>query len=271
VGRSVLKNSIFSAVFAVGLMLWGMPANAVTVLFTGNGASGGTAQGIIGHDAVAAGSIAHMSGLYGSISIGSVYTRLTSPDAYDFSTGGELAIGAGAPLRSFAATAPASAALASTGINGALHIGLRGFTLNTSGDAGSLVDLSFSGFNESRIYRNGEVKIFEETAPSVFSEVASYTGGTFTIDINYLTGVISNTFNGTLAPGSMSIFPETWTGSSFNPIDLAGSTPEAYGAFSVTTSMEISEQQIAVPEPAMPAIIGLGMIAFATLRRRRAS
>ena len=59
----------------------------------------------------------------------------------------------------------------------------------------------------------------------------------------------------------MSIFPSTWIGFSFNLIDLAGSTPENYGAFSVTTSMEISEQQIAVPEPAMPAILGLGMIA----------
>jgi hypothetical protein len=69
----------------------------------------------------------------------------------------------------------------------------------------------------------------------------------------------------------MSIFPSTWTAFSFNPIDLARSSLEIYGAFSVTTSMEISEQQIAVPEPAMPAILGLGMIAFATLRRRRAA
>ena len=157
------------------------------------------------------------------------------------------------------------------GISGALHIGLRGFTLNTSGDAGSLVDLSFSGLNESRIYRNGEVKIFEETI-SGFTEVAAYTDGTFAIDIDYSTGVISNVFNGTLSPGSMSIFPSTWTGFSFSPIDLAGSAPAGnYGAFSVTTSMEISEQQIAVPEPAMPAILGLGMIAFATLRRRRSA
>ena len=76
----------------------------------------------------------------------------------------------------------------------------------------------------------------------MFSEVAFYTGGTFTIDIDFSTGVTSNTFNGTLESGSMTIFLETWTGTSFNPIDLAGSTREAYGAFSVTTSMEISEQ-----------------------------
>ena len=199
-----------------------------------------------------------------------MYTTLTSPDAYDFSTGGELAIGANAPARSFAATAPASGALASVGINGPLHIGLRGFTLNTSGDAASLVDLSFSGLQESRIYRNGEVKIFGETAPNVFSEVAAYTDGTFGIDIDYTTGTITNTFNGTLAPGSMTIFPDSWTGTSFSPIDLAGTSPELYGAFSVTSSLEIEEQQVAVAEPAMPALLGLGMLALAAIRRRRA-
>jgi len=254
-------------------MLWGMPAGAVTVLFTGNASPGGFGKGIIGHDAVAAGSITHMSAFYGSVGAGSVYTRLTSPDAYDFTPiigGEELLIGGNTPARAFAASAPGSAALASVGINGGLHIGLRAFTLNTSGDAASLADLSFSGLNESRIYRSGEVKIFEENPNSVFTEVASYIDGTFTIDIDYSTGTITNTFNGTLEPGSMTIFPESWTGTSFDPIDLAGSDPEIYGAFSVTTSLEILEQQVAVPEPAMPAIIGLGMIAFATLRRRRA-
>ncbi len=270
-GRTFFKSSFLSIVFVTALAVAGQPANAVTVLFTGNGVSGGTGQGIIGHDAVSGGSIAHMSSLYGSVGIANVYTRLTSPDAYDFSTGGELAIGANAPFRSFAATTPASGVLASSGINGPLHIGLRGFTLNTSGDAQSLVDLSFSGLNESRVYRNGEVKIFEETAPNVFTEVAAYTGGTFTIDIDYSTQIITNTFNGTLSPGSMTIFPDTWTGTSFDPIDLAGSSPEIYGAFSVTTVLEIGESQVAVPEPGMPAIIGLGMIAFGAFRRRRAA
>lgn len=263
-----LKVFVLSVVVFAAFAVAGQPAKAVTVLFTGNGASGGTGQGIIGHDAVSGASIAHMSSLYSAVGIANVYTRLSSPDAYDFSTGGELAIGANAPARSFAATASASGALASVGINGSLHIGLRGFTLNTSGDAASLVDLSFSGLNESRIYRNGEVAIFEETAPNVFNEVAAYTDGTFSIDIDYSTGVITNTFNGTLSPGSMTIFPETWTGTSFDPIDLAGSTPEIYGAFSVTTTLEVSEPQVSVPEPGMPAIIGLGLIAFAAYRRR---
>jgi hypothetical protein len=207
--RISFKNTVVSAVLAVGLLAWGAPAGAVTVLFTGNASPGGFGKGIIGHDAVAGSAITHMSALYSSVGVANVYTRLTSPDAYDFSTGGELAIGGNTPFRAFGASAPGSAGLVSAGIIGALHIGLRGFTLNTSGDAASLADLSFSGLNESRVYRNGEVKIFEENPNSVFTEVASYTGGTFTIDIDYSTGLITNTFNGTLEPGSMTIFPES--------------------------------------------------------------
>lgn len=251
----VVASDLATAVFGA------VPAGAVTVLFSGNAFSGGTGQGIIGHDGVAGSAI---NPFYGTVGIANVYTRLTSPDAYDFSTGGELVIGANAPARSFAASAAASAALASVGINGPLHIGLRGFTLDVSvGTA----DITFGTLSENRIYRNGEVRIFEETAPNIFNEVASYTGATFTIDIDYSTGTIDNVFNGTLAPGSMTIFPETWTGTSFDPIDIAGTSPENFGAFSVTSLLEIEETQIAVAEPAMPAMLGLGLLALAGLRR----
>ncbi len=260
----VIRNFVLSLLVIAGLSLSGAPAGAVSVLFTGNAALGGADQGIIGHDAVSAGSIGHMSAFYGSVSIATVYTALATPDSYDFTTGGELAIGANLPGRSFGATAPGSAALASLGINGDLHLGIRGFSLNVA----SLADLSFSGLTENRIYRGGEAKIFEETAPNVFAEVAAYTNGIFTIGIDYSTGIITNTFTGTLSPGSLTIFPETWTGTSFNPINVAGGTPEQYGAFSVTTSIEISEQ-VALPEPAMPAVLGLGMLMLARLRRRR--
>ena len=74
-------------------------------------------------------------------------------------------------------------------------------------------------------------------------------------------------FNGTLAPGSMTIFRETWTGTSFDPIDIAGTSPENFGAFSVTSSLEIEETQVAVAEPAIPAMLGFGLLALAGLRR----
>ena len=260
---SQFKSFVVAATIVAASLFGAAPASAVTVLFSGNAFSGGSGQGIIGHDAVAGSSI---NPFYASIGIASVYTSLTSPDAYDFTTGGELAIGANAPAHSFAASTPASGALAAIGINGPLHIGLRGFTLDVS--LGT-PDITFGVLSESRVYRNGEVKIFEETAPNVFNEVASYTGGTFDIDIDYSTGTINNVFNGTLEPGSLTIFPETWVGTSFDPIDLAGSSPEIFGSFGVTSSLEIEERQVAVAEPAIPAMLGLGMLALAALRRRQ--
>lgn len=258
-----VSSFIVASIVAAASLLGAAQANAVTVLFSGSPFSGGTGQGIIGHDGVAGSTI---NPFYSSVGIANVYTRLTSPDAYDFATGGELAIGANAPVRSFAASTPASAALASLGINGPLHIGLRGFTLDVSSGTS---DITFGVLSESRVYRNGEVKIFEETAPNVFNEVASYTGGTFNIDIDYTTGTIGNVFNGTLEPGSMTIFPETWVGTSFDPVDIAGTSPEPFGAFGVTSSLEIEARQVAVAEPAMPAMLGLGMLMLAAIRNRR--
>ena len=240
----------------------------MTVLFTGNAAAGGTDQGVIGHDFVSAGTVGSvnppMGAFYSRFGVAGPYTSLATPDAYDFVTGGELAIGANAPTRSFGVTVPASVELSSVGINGALHLGIRGFTL----DFGNEADLFTTGATtKSRIYRNGEAKIFEATAPNVFAEVASYTGGTFTIDIDYSTGLITNVFSGIKSVGSLSIFPETWTGISFGPIDLAGSSTEIYGGFSITSSLEIGEQ-VAVPEPEMPAAVGFAMLFVAALRCR---
>ena len=211
---------------------------------------------MIGHDFVTTASVGAvnpaMGSFYTTFGVAGPYTSLVTPDAYNFATGGELAIGANVPARSFGATVPASAALASLGINGSLHLGIRGFTL----DFGNSADLFQLGpTTERRIYRNGEAKIFEETAPNVFSEVAAYAGGIFTIDIDYSTGLITNVFTGTKTPGSLTIFPDSWTGTSFDPINEAGTTPEIYGAFSITTTLEISEQ-VAVPEPALPTVIG---------------
>ncbi|MGB0630623.1 MAG: hypothetical protein ACPGRZ_08005 [Alphaproteobacteria bacterium] len=265
------RNTVFALLFAVAFSVISGQASAVTVLFTGNAAAGGSDQGVIGHDFVSTATVnavnPAMGAFYSSFGVAGPYTALATPDSYDFSTGGELAIGANAPGRSFGATAPASAALASVGIDGALHLGIRGFTL----DFGNAADLFTLGpTTERRIYRNGEAKIFEETAPNVFAEVASYTGGTFTIDIDYSTGLITNVFNGTKSVGSLSIFPETWTGTSFDPIDVAGGSPELYGGFSITSSLEIGEQ-VAVPEPVMPAAVGFAMLLVAAMRRRTRS
>jgi hypothetical protein len=253
----------------IGLLaLTALPAGqalALTVVFTGNAATAGTGQGVIGHDFVAAGAIPHMAAFYSSHGVAGPYTALTTPDAYDFATGGEVAIGANLPLRQFGLTAPASPGLAALGINGSLHIGYRGFTL----DVGSLVDLSVTGPDtEHRIYRNGEVKIFEETGPGVFAEIGGYINGVFEVDIDYSTGAITNVFTGDLTPGSSSLLPAFMTGTSFDPIDVAGTTPELYGGFSNTTVLELSET-IAIAEPAPPLELVAVVLGFAACMRRR--
>ncbi len=255
----VLK--FFAAVVVAAAVVLPTGARAATILFTGATGPGGAAQGVIGHDFVSRTSIAHMNAFYASVGSAGPYTALATPDSYDFATGGDLPVGSNVPARQFGATAPASAALASVGILGSLHLGIRGFTL----DYNNVSDLFQSGpTSERRIYRNGEAAIFEEVAPGVFNEVAAYTGGVFTIDIDYSDLSIVNQFSGTLSPGSMSIFPETWTGTSFDPIDLAGTTPEIYGGFSITTSIEIAAS---VPAPGGAAILA-AFAAGAAIRRR---
>ena len=104
-------------------------------------------------------------------------------------------------------------------------------------------------------------------AANTFVELASYVDGVFQIDIDYTTGSIVNTFNGTLEAGSLSIFPATWIGTSSDPIDVAGSTSAGnYGAFSVTTTMNIDTSGI--PEPSVLALLGVGLLGMGLQRRR---
>lgn len=98
------------------------------------------------------------------------YSRIVSPDAFNTTTGVELAHGANAPGTPFAATTlPGPHGVEGLGLTCPLHISVNGFTLNTA----STADLSFSGLIENRIYRNGSAANFEEIAPGVFNQVAS--------------------------------------------------------------------------------------------------
>ncbi len=146
-------------------------ARAVIVNFDGLTTNG---QGLLGHTFVAGGSIAHMATFYANNGVAGPYTRVVSPDAFDTATGNEVAFGTtGEP---FAATAAAPHGLEVVGINGPLHIAVSGFTL----DFNNVADLFFtSATEETRIYRNGIAAIFEEVAPGVFNQLASYTDGVF--------------------------------------------------------------------------------------------
>ena len=262
------KLTRYLAVFALLIGAWSVPAqdaSAVTINFQGLRGDG---QGILGHAFVAAGDIPHMTGFYAGKTTGP-YTRLASPDAFNAATGLEVA--AGTSGGGFAATAPAPHGLAGLGIAGPLHISISGFTLDTSLAGGGLFFTSAT--DEHRTYRNGLATIFEETAPGVFNELASYTGGVFDIDIDYLTGSITNVFTGALEPGSLSIFPTMWSGTSFDPINEAGiSALGPFGAFSVTTSMEVdTETEGAIPEPGAAALFALGLLGTGLVARRRIS
>ncbi len=258
----------FITVFVLLASVWGAPlrdARAVTIDFlglTGNG------QGILGHTFVLAGSIAHMSAFYGSNGVAGPYTRVVSPDAFDTVTGLELPLGSnGAP---FGSTAAAPHGLEGVGITGPLHISVAGFTL----DFNNVADLFFtSPTDEVRIYRNGIAAIFEEVSPGVFNQLASWVDAVFTVNIDYLTGGITNNFTGTLEPGSLTIFPEIWTGTSFDPIDVAGtSVLGPFGAFNATTSMEVNlSETVNLPAPGALAIFAVGLLFTGALARRRAA
>jgi hypothetical protein len=247
-------------IIAVLLSLWIGGANdarAVTVNFQGLTGDG---QGLLGHSFVTAGSIAHMSGFYSGVSVAGPYTAIVSPDAFNTTTGNELPLGTNAAP--FAATTlPGPHGLEGLGLTGPLHISVSGFTL----DVNSLVDLSFSGSIENRLYRNGIAAIFEETGPGVFNQVASWSNAIFDIDIDYSDGSITNTFTGTLDPGSLSFFPTTWTGTSFDPIDVAGNSSQGpFGSFSVTTQFDV---ETSIPEPESILVFVVGLIGLGAVRR----
>ena len=254
----------YLAVFALLICAWSVPtqdAGAVTINFQGLRGDG---QGILGHAFVSAGAIPHMTAFYAGKTTGP-YTRLASPDAFDAVTG--LEVPAGTSGGGFAATAAPPHGLEGLGITGPLHISISGFTLDTSLAGG---DLFFSSAtDEHRTYRNGLATIFEETAPGVFTELASYTDGVF----DYLTGSIVNAFTGTLEPGSLSIFPTMWSGTSFDPINEAGTSALGpFGAFSVTTSMEVdTELEGSIPEPGAVALFALGLVGTGLAVRKRVS
>jgi hypothetical protein len=239
------------------------PAKAVTVNFAGLVSNG---QGVIGNQFIDR-SLTPWAGHYAAVGVLGPYARLTSPDAFDFVAGGELPIGSNLPAQPYGSTASAPHGLESIGITGTLHLGFAGLTL----DYGNTSDLFFTdALHETRFYRNGTARIFEETAPGVFSLIGELTDLVMQVDIDYSTGAIVSTTTGTRSAGTPAFFPELWVGTSFDPIDNAGSTAEGvFGRFSATTSMEFDTEGLLLPEPAMLALFGLGLVGIGAIRRRR--
>jgi hypothetical protein len=159
---------------------------------------------LLGHPFVPRISISHMYTFYVNRGASGPYTAIVSPGAFNTTTGNELPPGTNAPSRPFAASTSGPHELEGLGLTGPMHISVSGFTLNV----GSVVDLFFSSLMEKHINRNGNVANFEETALGVFNQVASWSIAIFDIDIDYSDGSITNTFTGTLYPGSLGFFSE---------------------------------------------------------------
>ncbi len=154
-------KSRFLSIFVLLLSIFSAPVHAAPVTVNFQGLTG-DGQGLLGHAFVPRASIAHMNSFYAGIGVAGPYSRIVSPDAFNTTTGVELAHGANSPGTPFAATTlPEPHGREGLGLAGPLHISINGFTLNTS----STADLSFSGLIENRIYRNGSAAIFEEIAP----------------------------------------------------------------------------------------------------------
>ena len=257
-GSAGLRGLFLAALVLAGCMP--RSAQAVTVTFTGDRTAG---QGVIGHGFVHR-SATPWDAFYAAVGVLGPYTELVSPDAFDFVTGNELAIGANLPTRPFGGTAAAPHGLEPAGFAGPLHVGFSGFTLNVSG-----ADLAFlTPTHEHRIYRGGTVKFFEETAPGTFVEIGSLIDAILEFDIDYATGVLSGTTTGTRGGTTSAIFPESYSSTAFNPIDNAGTTAEGiFGAFSSVASFEFD--LAAVPAPPALALLGAGLLALGVVRRRR--
>ncbi len=252
-----MKKQSLALGCAAALVLAVSSAHATTITFTGLRAGG---QGLIGNEFVPAAATPWAAN-YAFLGTAGPYTRLTTPDAFNFVTGGELPLGTNLPAQPFGATAPAPHGLDVLGITGTLHLGIAGLVVDYLNPA----DLFFSDpFHETRFYRNGHSAVFEETAPGVFNVVAEYTGLVARIDIDYTTGNIATTVSGTRSAGTPSYFPQFWTGTSFDPVDNAGVTDPGgpYGRFSTSLSMEVDTTSNSIPEPGTLALVGLGLAAL---------
>ncbi|MCP5230877.1 MAG: hypothetical protein H6948_02085 [Zoogloeaceae bacterium] len=167
--------------------LLALPAHAAVVSFFGNGTIT-PPSGLIGHGAVNENPIHDQGGSpithpYNA-QLSSVYTELSSVDAFDFTTGDDIGHRGGA---GFAASTPAGHGLSSLGVtaddSNPIWLSISGLVMDT----GSATDYWFdTGTNvEHRVYRGGSFLFYEQTGPSVYEEIFGFNNVVLGVDIDW--------------------------------------------------------------------------------------
>ncbi len=211
--------------------------------------------------------------------IDGVYTRLTSRDAFNFTTGGEYPLGTNPGLNgvNFISYAAPGHGLSSVGAtaddSNRVFLSGRGFSLDLNAPADYFYDTVAN--LEYRIYRHGQYGLFEESAPNTYQPVLAYDDVAVSIVINYFSGQIAGSLlNAT--PDSMSgTLPlvELLSLNSFStdPIQAEGSTAEGrYGGWSFgTLGAELGQPISDVPEAGTGWACAGGLFGVWMWQRRR--
>lgn len=261
------------------------PAQATIVSFYGDGTIT-PPSGLIGHGAVNENPIHNQSGApithpYNAY-LSSVYTELSSVDAFDFSTGADIGHRGGA---GFAASTPAGHGFASLGVtnddSNPVWLSISNLVMDTN----SATDYWFdTGANvEHRIYRGGSFLFYEQTGPSVYEEIFGFDNVVLGVDIDW-TAVFANaadqiTLNVLSAdswagPGNDLPLVTIQMNASYgsDPIKASGSTSEGpYGVWEVsgnTWTFESVETGTA-PVPATFVLLLAPLMFIRSITRRR--
>lgn len=272
---------------AAVMFIVGTPAQATIVSFFGDGTIT-PPSGLIGHGAINENPIHNQSGSpithpYDA-HLSSVYTELSSVDAFDFTTGDDIGHRGGT---GFAASTPAGHGLSALGVtsddSNPVWLSISGLVMDT----GSATDYWFDTTTnvEHRIYRGGSFLFYEQTGASVYEEIFGFNNVVLGIDIDW-TAVFANAAD-QIALNVVSA--DSWTGpggtlplvtidmnASYgsDPIKASGLTAEgAYGVWEVSGNTWTFEsiETGSVPIPSTIALLLAPLMLTRFRMRDRAS
>lgn len=267
----------------ITLTLIGLPVQAAIVSFTGDG-SIAPPSGLVGHGAVNENPIYNQFGglmphPYDAY-LSSVYTELSSVDAFNFTTGDDIGHRGGP---GFAASTPAGHGFSTLGVtaddSNPVWLSISNLVMNTSVATDYWFDL---GANvEHRIYRGGSFLFYEQTGVGTYNEIFGFNNVVLAIDIDW-TAVLST------GPDQIQISvlsADSWAGPGNNlplvtvqmqasyasdPIKASGSTAEgAFGIWEVSGNTWTFDEVPTGGNVPLPAtLLLLVPMAWLVVRRR---